>query len=363
MVLVVLVLDVVEVVDEGVVPVDVVVGSGVAAPSPVEHAAATTAAPAARKPRRESRGSFESLVRFMTRMLETGHGDVPVRPEHRGMKLDENTTAVVIGGGGGVGRGTALGLASRSVRLVIADIEPANAEVVASELRDGGADAIAVAVDATDESSLVALADAAQETYGAIHVLSNNVGIVVDSPLVESTEEQWGWAVEFNLMSIVRACRVFVPHIRAHGGGGHVINTASMAALFASKPEEVGGVHLGIYTTTKHAVLGYTETLRAELAGDGIGVSCFCPGSIDSNLMATSMRNRPDRYGGPATVRETRGLVKFAMAQEEIGPYVVAAIEENRPHVLTHPKSRRLVDRRHRDLVADFDFFEALGGD
>ncbi len=279
------------------------------------------------------------------------------------MILDDEKTAVVIGGGSGVGRGTALGLASRGVRVVVADIEEDNAEAVASELRDNGADAIAVAVDATDEASLVALADATHDEYGAVHVLSNNVGILVDSPLVDSTEEQWGWAVEFNLMSIVRACRVFVPRIRAHGSGGHVINTASMAALRASRPQEVSGANLGIYTTTKHAVLGYTETLRWELADEGIGVSCFCPGMIDSNLMTTSLRNRPDRYGGPVTVRDTLGLIESAMAQEEVGPYVVAAIEENRLHVLTHPNGRRLIDGRHRDLAADFDFFEGLGGD
>ncbi len=276
------------------------------------------------------------------------------------MILSDETTAVVIGGGGGIGRGTALGLASRGARVVVADIELHTAMAVASELTASGADAIAVRVDATDPASLAELADSAEERFGSIDVLSNNVGVVHDARLLDATEGEWAWVIEFNLMSIVRACAVIVPRIRSHGRGGHVVNTASMAALWASRPEEVGGVHLGLYTTTKHAVLGYSETLRGELAEDGIGVSCLCPGTVDSNLMATSMRNRPARHGGPGVAGETRGLIPHAMAQEEVAKFVVAAIEGNRAHGLTHPRGRRFVERRAAMLAEDFDFFATI---
>lgn len=279
------------------------------------------------------------------------------------MRLTDRTTAVIVGGAGGVGRGTALGLIERGVRVVIADIEVDHAEEVATELRGRGGEALAVGVDATDEDSLVALADAAEERFGSIDVVANNVGVIVDSALVESTEQQWGWAFEFNVMSIVRSCRHLVPRIRAHGRGGHVVNTASMAALFAGRPDQVGGVHLGVYTATKHAVLGYSESLRGELEADGIGVSCMCPGMVDSNLMATSLRNRPRRYGGPEEAGDTAGLIPGAMDQEDLGPYVVAAIEDNRLHVLTHPSARPLVDARYERLRADFEFFTALEQD
>lgn len=276
------------------------------------------------------------------------------------MRLGPEHVAVIVGGGGGVGRGTALGLASRGVRCVVADIEIDTATAVADELAGLGVEALAVPVDATDPDSLAALANEAEARFGAIHVLSNNVGVVQMGALLDATEDEWGWVIEFNLMSIVRSCAAIVPRIRAHGDGGHVVNTASMAGLWASRPEEVSGALLGLYTTTKHAVVGYTDTLRGELAPEGIGVSCLCPGTVDSNLMATSMRNRPARFGGPEDFPDSKGQMPFAMAQEDVGRYVLAGIEADRGTVLTHPRGRRFVENRAATLAADFDFFAAL---
>ncbi|MDW3219669.1 MAG: SDR family NAD(P)-dependent oxidoreductase [Acidimicrobiales bacterium] len=276
------------------------------------------------------------------------------------MKLGPEHVAVIVGGGGGVGRGTALGLASRGVRCVIADIEIDTASAVADEVAGLGVEAVAAPVDATDAASLAALADEAERRFGGIHILSNNVGVVQIGGLLDASEAEWGWVIEFNLMTIVRSCATIVPRIRAHGGGGHVVNTASMAGLWASRPEEVSGALLGLYTTTKHAVVGYTDTLRGELAAEGIGVSCLCPGTVDSNLMATSMRNRPERFGGPEEFPESKGQMPHAMAQEDVGRYVVAGIEADRGTVLTHPRAWRFVENRAETLAADFEFFAAL---
>ena len=276
------------------------------------------------------------------------------------MKITSETTAVITGGGGGIGRGIALGLAAGGARLVIADIDIETASTVADEMSGQGAHAIAVQLDATDIESITAAADAAESSFGSIDVVANNVGVVHSRGLLEATEDEWGWVIELNLMSIVRSCAVFAPRIRAHGRGGHIVNTASMAALWASKPEEVSGVQLGLYTTTKHAVLGYSETLRGELAPDGIGVSCLCPGMVDSSLMQTSMRHRPDRYGGAGEVAPSRGVNPHAMSQEEVGKYVVAGIEGNRTQILTHPGARKFVDERATTLASDFEFFTAV---
>ena len=279
------------------------------------------------------------------------------------MRITAETTAIVIGGGGGIGRGIALGVADRGARVVVADIDPETAGVVADELVGLGHEAVAVAVDATDVDSLTALADAAESAFGSVDLLSNNVGVVHTGELLDATEPEWAWVVEFNLMTIVRACAVIAPRIRAHGRGGHIVNTASMAGLWASRPEEVSGTHLGLYTTTKHAVVGYTETLRGELAADGIGVSCLCPGTVDSNLMHTSLRHRPDRHGGPVDVGRTQGMIPYAMAQEDVGRYVVAGIEDDRTLILTHPRAKRFVEQRARTHLADFDYFAALDDD
>jgi NAD(P)-dependent dehydrogenase (short-subunit alcohol dehydrogenase family) len=276
------------------------------------------------------------------------------------MRITDDTTAVIIGGGGGVGRGIALGLAAKGARTVIADIDGDTAAAVADELSRLGHRSVAATVDATDTDSLIALADTAETAFGAIDILSNNVGVVHSGELLDATESEWGWVIEFNLMTIVRACAVIAPRILAHGRGGHIVNTASMAGLWASRPEEVSGTHLGLYTTTKHAVVGYTETLRGELADDGIGVSCLCPGTVDSNLMQTSMKHRPERFGGSVEVGATLGAMPYAMAQEDVGRFVVAGIEDDRTLILTHPRGRRFVDQRHLTHTEDFEYFAAL---
>ena len=146
--------------------------------------------------------------------------------------------------------------------------------------------------------------------------------------------------------------------LRAHGQPAHLDLTASMAALLAGTPEQVGGVHLGLYTATKHAVLGYGESLRGELAPEGIGVSVLCPGMVASNLAATSLRNRPERHGGPVTTPDGPAM-PGAMTPETLGPIVVAGIRGDRLHILTHPESRPLLDTRHATLVADVEFAAA----
>jgi NAD(P)-dependent dehydrogenase (short-subunit alcohol dehydrogenase family) len=263
--------------------------------------------------------------------------------------------AVVVGGGSGVGRGIALGLGAEGMRVVVADIDWAWAEAVRDEIARTGGAATAGQVDGTDRASLVGLADRTVAEHGAIHVLSTNVGAVADHPLDRASEADWGWVIEFNLLSAVRAVDVFLPHLRAAGGEAHIVITASLAALLA--PPTISGLHLGLYTTTKHALLGYAETLRGELADDCIGVSVLCPGMVRSNLAATSARHRPARHGGPLPEPPPGEPAGTLMPPEAVGPVVVRGIKANRFHILTDPESRPLVEARHAALVDDCAFF------
>ena len=263
--------------------------------------------------------------------------------------------AVVVGGGSGIGRGIALGLATEGMRVVVADIDAASAEGVCDEIAGARGTATASQVDGTDRQSLGRLAESTVGEHGAVHVLSTNVGVVADRPLASASEADWAWIIEFNLLSAVRAVDVFLPHLRASGGPAHIVITASLAALLA--PPSVSGVHLGLYTATKHALLGYAESLRGELAGEGIGVSLLCPGMVRSNLAATSARHRPARHGGPLPPPPSREPPTTMMAPEAVGPVVVRGIRANRLHILTHPSSRGLVEARHHALVDDFAFF------
>jgi NAD(P)-dependent dehydrogenase (short-subunit alcohol dehydrogenase family) len=262
--------------------------------------------------------------------------------------------AVVIGAGSGIGRGIALGLAAEGMRVVVADIDAASADGVRDEITDAGGTATATRVDGTDRGSLADLAEGTVAAYGAVNLLSTNVGVVADRPLTTASEADWAWIIEFNLMSAVRAVDAFLPHLRA-AGSAHIVITASLAALLA--PPSVSGVHLGLYTATKHALLGYAESLRGELAGEGIGVSLLCPGMVRSNLAATSARHRPARHGGPLPPPPDREPQVTMMAPEAVGPVVVRGIKSDRLHILTHPAGLALVEARHAGVVDDFAFF------
>ncbi len=272
--------------------------------------------------------------------------------------------AVVVGGGSGIGRGIAVGLAAEGMKVVVADIDPESAAAVSDEITFHGGDARSHRVDATDDASLAGLADRARDDLGKVHVLANTVGVVADTPLVEATEAEWSWFVEFHLMTAVRSVNAFVPLLLAHGEGGHIVLTSSMAGLLALPPSHTGGVNTGLYTVMKHALVGYSEMLRGELAPENIGVSVLCPGLVQSNLGTTSAKNRPDRFGGalPDPMAE-RGPIQGAMANEDVGPIVVRGITGNRAYIITHPETAPLVKARQDAVMADYAYFaEAAAG-
>ena len=268
-------------------------------------------------------------------------------------------TAVVIGGGGGVGRGVSLGLSGEGMRVVVADIDLASAQAVADEVVLAGGTAIARTVDATDPASLTVLADDAVDAYDDVHVLANLCGVITNRRLDEATEAEWAWFFEFNIMAHVRANNVFLPYLRAHGEPAHIMNTSSMAGLLALGPELVGGFNNGLYTTTKHAMIGYCAMLRMELAPEGIGVSVLCPGFVAGNLATTSSRHRPERFGGPAeSPTAGRAPTPGAMPNEVVGPIVARAIAANRFYIFTHPNAE-MVQARHDELLNDLAFLAA----
>ena len=266
--------------------------------------------------------------------------------------------AVVVGGGSGIGRGIAMGFAAEGMTVLVADIDPESAAAVSDEITFHGGDARSRRVDATDDKSLAGLAEFAQGELGKVHVLANTVGVVADTPHVEAPEAEWSWFVEFHLMSAVRSVNAFVPLLLAHGEGGHIVLTSSMAGLLALPPSHTGGVNTGLYTVMKHALVGYSEMLRGELAPQNIGVSVLCPGLVQSNLGTTSAKHRPERHGGalPDPMAE-RGPIQGAMPNEDVGPIVVRGITGNRAYIITHPETAPLVKARQDAVMDDYAYF------
>lgn len=268
--------------------------------------------------------------------------------------------AVVTGGGSGIGRGLALGLAAEGMTVAVADLQAAKAEAVAAEARATGGRAFAVGVDVTSVGSLAAAAKEVAARAGGVNLLCANAGVLARiGPLDAHTVEDWEYTLSVNVLGVVKTVDAFLPAVRRAAPDAHIVTTASLGGLIA----EVRAP-LGAYIASKYACVGYSEMLRAELAREGIGVSVLCPGVVASNLVGTSAENRPEAFGAQSAPQLTpeRGgddaarLADFAMPAEEVGPVVVRAIRANRLHVLTHPQTRRLVEGRFRGLLEDFDF-------
>lgn len=272
--------------------------------------------------------------------------------------------AVVTGGGSGIGRGIALTLAAEGMAVAVADVREPSARAVAAEIESAGGRALGIGVDVTSVESLAAAAREVVARFGGVNLLCANAGVLARvGPLAEHTIGDWEYTLSVNVLGIVKTVDAFLPALRRRAPDAHIVTTASLGGLVSEVRAPIGA-----YIASKYACVGYSEMLRAELAGEGIGVSVLCPGVVASNLMGTSAGNRPSGFGEQAapqlgTAGGAGGVppapVKV-MPAEDVGPIVIRAIRANRFLVLTHPQTRPLVEARFRAMLEDFQF--ASGG-
>jgi NAD(P)-dependent dehydrogenase (short-subunit alcohol dehydrogenase family) len=257
--------------------------------------------------------------------------------------------AFVTGGASGIGFAMARRFAQEGMKVVLADIEIDALEKAEQELRSAGCEALGTACDVADRASFETAAGRALETFGKVHVLCNNAGVSPLGPIESSTEQDWRWTIGVNLMGVVHGIQVLVPKIREHGEGGHVVNTSSIAGLMALPS-------LGIYTATKYAVVGISETLRAELAEHGIGVSVICPSFVKTQLYS-SARNRPVEFGGAdaTPIEFMLGALSDATEPSVIAEAVLEGIKRNRAYILPHPDAKGGFEFRAQTILAAFD--------
>jgi NAD(P)-dependent dehydrogenase (short-subunit alcohol dehydrogenase family) len=256
--------------------------------------------------------------------------------------------AVITGGASGIGYAMAGRFAAEGMRVALADVDGWAAAAAADRLRAVGAgEAVGVAVDVRRPESVEALATAVYERWGAAHVLCNNAGVQMPGRAWEFTAAEWDWVLGVNLLGVVHGIRAFVPRMIAGGEPGHIVNTASVGGLVAYPG-------IGMYTASKFAVVGLSETLRHDLhaAGAPIGVSVLAPGPTVSGLRENSGRLRPGGDRG----REVPLVTHFdRMPAERAAEMVVDAIRGDRFWVLTHPEYRELILRRARGIVETGD--------
>jgi NAD(P)-dependent dehydrogenase (short-subunit alcohol dehydrogenase family) len=268
--------------------------------------------------------------------------------------------AVVTGGGSGLGAALAHRFGDAGMRVAVLDIDEDAAASVAAELAASGASATSARVDVGDTASVAAAAEHVRTTLGGCDVLCSNVGVQQFGSIDHLTEQDWQWVLNVNVVGTVRTVREFLPMLRAGDGFRRIVFTASSSVLAPS-------VRLGVYQTSKFAVFGYAESLREELAPEGIGVTVLFPGGMMTRHLESSVLARPTELGESILDQSD---VEAMMAHQPMGDgdlatpehairNLLADLEAGEPYVLTHGSYRPIYEQRRAAMDAAFDRMEA----
>ena len=249
----------------------------------------------------------------------------------------EEKTAFVTGGASGIGLGIAKVLAARGARVVLADLRQDHIDDALAEFA-GGARSNAVSalqLDVTNRENYREAARRMQDEFGGIDILVNNAGVGVEGPVLQAAYADYDFGFGVNVGGVINGFVEFLPQMIAHGRGGHVVSTASLAA------EVVMPEHLAIYAASKAAVCHYCEAVKPALMAQGIGVSILLPGPVKSRIHETQ-QNRPkellEASGFKASEeRLSRRIVgENWMEPEAVGELVADGILANRTYIVTH---------------------------
>lgn len=248
------------------------------------------------------------------------------------------TTAVVTGGGGGIGGAIARALADAGARVVVADLDETAAGAVAAAINaDRPGRAVAAGGDVSDEEVIRALVARAEVEFGPVDLYFANAGIS-GAPGLDADDAAWEHALDVNLRAHIRAARVLVPGW-VERGAGYFVGTASAAGLLT----QIGSA---TYAVTKHAAVGFAEWLAVTYGDRGVRVSCLCPQGVNTRLLFPA-EGTPD--GLDATAAAAVAAAGEILEPEQVAADTLAALAEERFLILPHPQVLEMYRRKSAD--------------
>ncbi len=232
---------------------------------------------------------------------------------------------LLTGAASGIGRETALELARCGARLALVDINAGGVAATAKDCRALGAEAVSYGVDLASADAVAELAAQVPRELGPVDVLVNNAGVAVVAPFCRTQAADWEWIFGVNVQGPLRLTRALLPAMIARGSG-HIVVVASLAGL-------IGAPGMVAYSTTKFALVGFTESLRLELAGSGVEVTTVCPGHVRTNL------HRATRYDNPGFHRFLEEAPRYyGLTAAEVARRLVAAVRTKKPLLVLGPE-------------------------
>lgn len=258
-------------------------------------------------------------------------------------------TALITGGASGIGLSIAKALLKAGMKVAIGDVcdehlAQARTELAASERF------FAQRLDVTDRDGFRLFVDAVESRFGHLHLLVNNAGVAISGPTEQASFNDWDWVMGVNLGGAINGIVTCLPRMLAHGEGGHIVNTCSTSGLLP---------HPGpaIYVASKAALIGLSESMRAELESKGVVVSAFCPGPVFSNI-AESQKVRPAALGESGFKESANAIPAdvdvscMLRNPDDVGEIVREGIEKDYLYIFTHSEYRAGLAERAAAIMA-----------
>jgi NAD(P)-dependent dehydrogenase (short-subunit alcohol dehydrogenase family) len=269
------------------------------------------------------------------------------------MKQVEGKVAFITGGASGIGFGMAQAFLRSGMKVIIADVLQERLDEAAHILAQGtNRDFRVIKVDVTDRAMMAGAAAEAERAFGKVHVLCNNAGVYGNLPIENASYADWDWVLGVNLGGVVNGVVSFLPKMIAHGEGGHIVNTSSMAGII---PLPSAG---GLYSTSKFAVRGLTESLRLALGVHNIGVSVLCPGMTRTRIMEAEQHRPGQGAETAAALGRDEWQSTFDMGGGmdplELGERVLLGIQRNDAYILPHGEFKDEVQGLFDEIISGF---------
>lgn len=269
------------------------------------------------------------------------------------MKDVQGKVAFITGGASGIGLGIAGAFVDAGMKAVLADLRQDHLDSALKEFERRGqsSQVHGIRLDVTDRAAMAAAASEVQRVFGKLHVLVNNAGVGIEGPFKDITYNDWDFGLGVNLGGVINGVQTFLPLIRSHGEGGHIVNTASLAALITMP------AHMVVYVASKAAVIALSESIRTELSPQGIGVTVLCPGPVKSNIHELA-KNRPAHLKANASFEEAaarlgeRAVSSMWMEPAEVGAKILDAVRNDTLYVITHGEWRPMAMARFEAIMA-----------
>ena len=240
------------------------------------------------------------------------------------IKKFDDLVAVVTGAGSGIGQALALQLANKGCHLALADISRKGLQDTKKRIDNPDVTVSLHVVDVSSAEAMEGLAQAVVSKHGRVNLLFNNAGITYAKSFEGHSLADWERIIGINIWGMIYGCHFFLPHLKEQAGKAHIVNLSSMVA-FMGPPEQTS------YSATKSAVKGFSESLWAELHGEGVGVTVVHPGAIRTNIMAAALESAEDQDA----FARTQALVdRMAMPVDKAAKKILKAVRQDRMRVV-----------------------------